>query len=132
MEEMEEEFERNINKITCNTSFQSPIQKIYVSTINDYVYYESDKQVDTIMYSNKQVELSSESKLRDSHYRQNSQIINQANPLRASRHRSHQTGPLHGCLREFARGALYEAFFSAQHDYLIGAFHGSGVQQRAG
>ena len=40
MEETESGFERNINKITCNTSFHSPIQKKYVSTINDSVYYE--------------------------------------------------------------------------------------------
>ena len=40
MEETEAEFERNINKITCDTSFQSPIQKKDVSIINDYVYYE--------------------------------------------------------------------------------------------
>ena len=37
MEEMEAEFERNINEITCNTSFQSPIQNKDVSTINDSV-----------------------------------------------------------------------------------------------
>ena len=62
MEEMEAEFERNINKITCDTSFKSPIQKKYVSTTNDYVYYESDKQVDTISDSNKQVDPSSNPK----------------------------------------------------------------------
>ena len=53
MEETEAEFERNINKIICNTSFQSPIQKKDVSTIEDYVYYESDDQVDTISDSSK-------------------------------------------------------------------------------
>ena len=41
------EHERNITEITCDTSFQYPIQKKYVSTINDSVYYESDDQVDT-------------------------------------------------------------------------------------
>ena len=33
IEETESEFERNINKITWNNSFQSPIQKKDVSTI---------------------------------------------------------------------------------------------------
>ena len=32
------------------------MQKKYESTINDYVYYESDKQVDTMSDSNKQVD----------------------------------------------------------------------------
>ena len=50
------EHECNINKITCNTSFQYPIQKKDVSTINDSVYYEPDEQVDTISDSNKQVD----------------------------------------------------------------------------
>ena len=54
-EEMGTEHERNINEITCNTSFQSPIQNKDVSKINYSVYYESDKQIDTISYSNKQV-----------------------------------------------------------------------------
>ena len=38
------------------TSFHYPIQKKYVTTINDYVYYELDQQVDTISDSNKQVD----------------------------------------------------------------------------
>ena len=62
MEETEAEFERNINKITCDTSFQSPIQNKDVSTINDSVYYESDEQVDTMSDSNKQVDPSSNPK----------------------------------------------------------------------
>ena len=62
MEEMEAEFERNINKITCDTSIQSPIQDKDVSTINDSVYYESDNQLDTISDSNKQVDPSSNPK----------------------------------------------------------------------
>ena len=62
LEETEAEFERNINKITCDTSFQSPIQKKDVSTINDSVYYELDEQVDTISDSNKQVDPSSNPK----------------------------------------------------------------------
>ena len=62
MEETEAEFERNINEITCDTSFQSPIQKKDVSTINDSSYYELDNQVDTIIDSNKQVDPSSNPK----------------------------------------------------------------------
>ena len=61
-EETEAEFERNINEITCNTSFQYPIQKKYVSKINDSVYYESNNQVDKISDSNKQVDASSKPK----------------------------------------------------------------------
>ena len=59
MEETEAESERNINKITCDTSFHSPIQKKYASTINDSGYYESGNQVDTISDSKKQVDPSS-------------------------------------------------------------------------
>ena len=62
IEETEAEFERNYNEITCDTSFQSPILKKYVSTINDSVYYESDEQVYTICDSNKQVDASIEPK----------------------------------------------------------------------
>ena len=47
------EHERKINDITCDDSYQYPMQKKDVSTINDYVYYESDEQVDTISDSNK-------------------------------------------------------------------------------
>ena len=56
IEETEAEFERNYNKITCDTSFQSPILKKDVPTINDYVYYKSDEHVDTISDSSKQVD----------------------------------------------------------------------------
>ena len=62
MEETEAEFERNINEITCDTSFQSPIQKKDVSTINNSVYYGLYEQVDTISDSNKQVDPSSNPK----------------------------------------------------------------------
>ena len=37
IEETEAEFERNINEITCDTSFQYPIQKKYAPTINDSI-----------------------------------------------------------------------------------------------
>ena len=53
IEETEAEFERNYKKITCNTSYQSPILKKDVLTINDSVYYELDEHVDTISGSRK-------------------------------------------------------------------------------
>ena len=62
IEETEAKFEYNYNKITCDTSFQSPLLKKYLSTINDSVYYESDEQVDTISDSNKHVDPSSDPK----------------------------------------------------------------------
>ena len=49
-EETEVEHERNITDITYDDSYQSPMKKKDVSTINDSVYYESDEQVDTIIY----------------------------------------------------------------------------------
>ena len=62
MEEREAEFEY-LNEITMDNSFQSPIQKKYISTIKDSAYYESDNQVDTISDSKEQVDL--ESMVRD-------------------------------------------------------------------
>ena len=56
IEETEAEFERNYNKITCDTSYQSPILKKYVLTINNSVYYESYEHVDTISDYSKQVD----------------------------------------------------------------------------
>ena len=56
IEETKAEFERNYNKITCDTSYQSPILKKDVLKINDLVYYESDEYVDTISDSSKQVD----------------------------------------------------------------------------
>ena len=53
IEETEAEFERNYNEITCDTSYQSPILKKDVLTINDLVYYESDEHVDTIIDASK-------------------------------------------------------------------------------
>ena len=55
-EEKDTENKRNINNIICDASFQSPMKKKDVSTINDSVYYESNKKVDAISYSNKQVD----------------------------------------------------------------------------
>ena len=60
MEEMEAEFERNYNEITCDTSYQYPIIQKYLLTINDSVYYVSDEHVDTISDSSKQVDASNE------------------------------------------------------------------------
>ena len=59
MEETDAEHEHNINDITCDDSYQSLMKNKDVSTINDYVYYESDEQVDTISDSNKQFDPSS-------------------------------------------------------------------------
>ena len=53
---LDAEYERNINKITCDASFQYPMKKKYVSTINNSVYYDLDEQVDIISDSNKQVD----------------------------------------------------------------------------
>ena len=44
----------------CDTSYQSPIIKKDVLTINDLVYYELDEHVDTISDSRKQVDASNE------------------------------------------------------------------------
>ena len=55
-EETEAKHERNINNITCDGSYQSPIKNKDVSTINDSAYYESDEHVDMISYSIKQVD----------------------------------------------------------------------------
>ena len=62
MEETESEFERNINKITIDTSFQSPIQKKDISTINDSRCNDSNNQVDKISDSKEQVDTSSRSR----------------------------------------------------------------------
>ena len=66
IEEKEAEFEHNYNEITCNTSYQSPILKKDVLTINDLVYSESDKHVDTISDSSKQVD-SSKDPIKENH-----------------------------------------------------------------
>ena len=42
-----------------DTSFQSPIQKKDILTINDSAYYESDDQVDTLSDPKEQVDPSS-------------------------------------------------------------------------
>ena len=59
---MEAEFERDINKITCDTSFKSPIKNKYASKIKDSVYYELYNQEDTISDATKKVDPSSDPK----------------------------------------------------------------------
>ena len=61
MEETEAEIERNMNKITMDTSFQSPVQNKDISTINNSRYNESNNQVDNISDSKEQVDTSSRS-----------------------------------------------------------------------
>ena len=56
IEETDAEHNCNINNITCNDSYQSPIKNKYVSTINNSAYYESDDHLDTISDSIKQVD----------------------------------------------------------------------------
>ena len=46
--ELNVEHQRNINNISCDDLYQSPMKNKYVSTINDSVYYESDEHVDMI------------------------------------------------------------------------------------
>ena len=53
---MHVENERNINNITCDDLYPSPMKNKYVSTINDSVYNESDEHVDTISDFSKQVD----------------------------------------------------------------------------
>ena len=52
-EETDAKHKRNNNDITCDDSYQSPMKKNYVSTINGSVYYELDEHVDTICDSKK-------------------------------------------------------------------------------
>ena len=58
MEEIEAELERNTNNITMNTSFQSPVQKKYISIINYSGYNEPDNQVGKISDSKEDVDAS--------------------------------------------------------------------------
>ena len=50
------EHKRNINNITCDDLYKSPIKNKDVSTINDSVYTESDEHVDTIIDFIKQLD----------------------------------------------------------------------------
>ena len=51
---MDVETEGNINNITCDDLYWSPMKKKDVSTINDSVYNELHENVDTIIDSIKQ------------------------------------------------------------------------------
>ena len=53
---MDTEHKRNINNITCDDLYQSPMKKEDVSTINNLVYNELDEHIDTISDSRKQVD----------------------------------------------------------------------------
>ena len=64
--EMKVEHKSNINKITCDDLYQSPMKKKDVPTINDSVYYESDEHVDTISGARKHVDASNEP-IKDTH-----------------------------------------------------------------
>ena len=66
IEETEAEFERNYNKITCDTSYESPILNKDALTINNSIYYESNEHVDTISDSSKQVDARNGS-IKDTH-----------------------------------------------------------------
>ena len=55
---MDLEHERNINNITCEHVYKSPIKNKEAKSINDSVYYESDEHADKISYSSKQVDAS--------------------------------------------------------------------------
>ena len=54
------EQERNINNISCDNEYMSPMKKENLSTINDSVYYESDEHAYTISDSIKPVDASNE------------------------------------------------------------------------
>ena len=55
---MDLEHERNINNITSEDVYMSPIKEEKVSTINDSAYYESNEHVDTISDLSKPVDAS--------------------------------------------------------------------------
>ena len=54
--ELNLEHERNINNISCDNEYTSPMKKKDVSKINDSVYYESDEHANTISDSRKPVD----------------------------------------------------------------------------
>ena len=64
--ELDAEHERNINKITSDDVYTSPMKNKYVTTINDSVYYEQDEHADTISDSRKHVDTSNEP-IKDTH-----------------------------------------------------------------
>ena len=58
--ELNLEQERNINNISCDNEYTSPMKKKEVSTIRDPVYYESDENADKIIDSRKPVDASND------------------------------------------------------------------------
>ena len=56
--ELSLEHERNINNISCDNEYTSPMKNKGVSTINDLVYYELDEHADTTSDSSKYVDAS--------------------------------------------------------------------------
>ena len=56
--ELNLEHKSNINNISCDNEYTSPMKKKDVSTINDSVYYELDEHANTISYSCKPVDAS--------------------------------------------------------------------------
>ena len=55
---MDLEHERNINNITCEDVYTSPMKKKDAKAIDDSVYYKSDEPADTMSDSRKQVDAS--------------------------------------------------------------------------
>ena len=58
--ELDLEHKHNINNITCEELYKSPMKNKESKTINDSVYYESDENADKISDSSKQVDASNE------------------------------------------------------------------------
>ena len=56
--EVDLEHERNINNITSEDVYKSPMKEEKVSKINNSAYYESDEHADTMIDSSKQVDAS--------------------------------------------------------------------------
>ena len=55
---MDLEHEHNINNITCEDAYMSPMKKKEAKAINDLVYHESDEHADIISDSSKQIDAS--------------------------------------------------------------------------
>ena len=64
--ELNIEYERNINNISCDNEYFSPMKKKDVSTINDSVYSDLDEHADTISYSRKPFDASNKP-IKDTH-----------------------------------------------------------------
>ena len=64
--ELNLEHKHNINNISCDNEYTSPMKKGNVSTIKNSVYYESDEHADTISDSSKPVDAINEL-IKDTH-----------------------------------------------------------------